>query len=175
MPLPDQFRVLKASLVEGREEIIKASWDRLLKRLKVENDIVAQYGSKVIPEVQFDHLDEELRNSKQEIQKRGAVVVRGIVPEEEARGYKFELDEYIRKNPQTKGETSHTSYKKPQINTYRILIPRSKAFPPLTPKYGNSTGPRPNSAPASTQISCACKPPSCATPGTPPTQTRSSP
>lgn len=105
-PLPDQFRVLKASLVQGHEEAIKASWDRLLERLKVENDIVAEQGSKVIPEIRFDHLDEDLRNNREEIKKRGAAVIRGVVPEDEARGYKFELEDYIRKNPQTKGENS---------------------------------------------------------------------
>lgn len=103
-PLPDHFRALKLSLVEGHEEAIKASWNRLLKRLEVENDIVAEQGSKVIPEIRFDHLDEDLRNSREEIKKRGAAVIRGVVPEDEAWGYKFELEEYIRKNPQTKGE-----------------------------------------------------------------------
>lgn len=105
VPLPDQFRVLKASLAAGREENIIASWDRLLERLKVENEIVATKGSKVIPEIRYDHLEEDLRNSREEIKKRGAAIIRGVVPEDEARGYKFELDEYIRKNPQTKGET----------------------------------------------------------------------
>lgn len=103
-PLPDEFRVLKASLVEGREEKIKASWDRLLARLKVENDIVAEQGSRVIPEIRFEHLDEDLRDKKDEIKKRGAAIIRGVIPEDEARGYKYELDEYIRKNPQTKGK-----------------------------------------------------------------------
>lgn len=105
VPLPDQFRVLKASLVAGREEKIISSWTRLLERLKVENEVVAKKGSKIIPEVRYDQLDEDLRNSREEIKKRGAVIIRGVVPENEARGYKFELDEYIKKNPQTKGET----------------------------------------------------------------------
>lgn len=106
VPLPDQFRVLKASLAAGREEKIVSSWNRLLERLKIENEVVATKGSKVIPEVRYDHLEEDLRNSREEIKKRGAAIIRGVVPEDEARGYKFELDEYIRKNPQTKGETS---------------------------------------------------------------------
>lgn len=102
-PLPDQFRQLKLSLAEGREDKIKASWGRLLQKLKEENDVVADQGSKVIPEVRFDRLDEDLSRSKDEIKKRGAVVIRGVIPEDEARGYKLELEEYIRKNPQTKG------------------------------------------------------------------------
>lgn len=103
-PLPDQFRQLKLSLVEGREEKIKASWDRLLHRLEIENNIIDELGSKVIPEVRFDHLDEDLAKTKDAIKKRGAAVVRGVIPEDEARQYKYDLDEYIRKNPQTKGK-----------------------------------------------------------------------
>ncbi|KAK7739681.1 hypothetical protein SLS53_005648 [Cytospora paraplurivora] len=102
-PLPDQFRQLKLSLVEAREEKVIASWNRLLEQLKVENDIVAELGPKVIPEVQFNDLDKNISEIKDTIQKRGAAVIRGVIPEDEARGYKTELEEYIRKNPQTKG------------------------------------------------------------------------
>lgn len=106
-PLPDQFRQLKLSLVQGREEKIKASWHRLLQRLAIENDIIAELGSKVIPEVRFDNLEEDLSKNRDAIKKRGAAVIRGVVPEDEARQYKFDLEEYIRKNPQTKGESSN--------------------------------------------------------------------
>ncbi|KAI3392166.1 hypothetical protein diail_6114 [Diaporthe ilicicola] len=102
-PLPDQFRKLKLSLVEGREEKVKASWNRLLQRLEIENSVIDELGSKVIPEVRFDHLDEDLSKTKDAIKKRGAAVVRGVIPEDEARQYKFDLEDYIRKNPQTKG------------------------------------------------------------------------
>lgn len=102
-PLPDEFRQLKLSLVQGREDKIKASWTRLLEALRTENDIVAQRGPSVIPEIRFDHLQQDLDLFKNEIKKRGAVVIRGMIPEDDARGYKFELEEYIRKNPQTKG------------------------------------------------------------------------
>lgn len=106
-PLPDQFRQLKLSLVEGREEKIMTSWNRLLQRLEIENDVIAELGSKVIPEVRFDHLAEDLSGTKDAIKKRGAAVIRGVIPEDEARQYKFDLEEYIRKNPQTKGRSSY--------------------------------------------------------------------
>lgn len=105
-PLPDHFRQLKLFLVEGREEKIQTSWNRLLERLRIENDLIAKQGSKVIPEVQFDRLDDDLSAVKAEIKKRGVAVIRGVIPEHEARGYKFELEEYIQKNPQTKGVPS---------------------------------------------------------------------
>lgn len=103
-PLPEQFRQLKLSLVSGREERIKASWNKLIAELRAENDAVAKQGSRVIPEVRYENLVDDLASAKDEIKKRGAAVIRGMIPEDEARGYKFELDEYVRKNPQTKGE-----------------------------------------------------------------------
>jgi hypothetical protein len=105
-PLPDQFRLLKLSLVEGREDKIIASWNRLLQRLEIENDIIAKLGSKVIPEVRFDHLDQDLAQAKDAIKKRGAAVIRGVIPENEAGRYKLELEQYIQKNPQTRGKSS---------------------------------------------------------------------
>lgn len=103
-PLPDRFRQLKLALVQGREQKVIASWNRLLQQLRAENDIIADLGPKVIPEVRFDDLDRDISGAKDEIKKRGAAVIRGVIPEDEARGYKYELEEYIRKNPQTKGK-----------------------------------------------------------------------
>lgn len=102
-PLPDHFRQLKLSLVAGREDKIKASWNKVLAELRVENDVVAEQGSRIVPVIRFAHLDEDLSRCRDDIKKRGVVVVRGVIPEDEARAYKFELEEYIRKNPETKG------------------------------------------------------------------------
>lgn len=106
--LPDEFRQLKIHLSQRREEEIKASWNRLLDELKIENDIAAERGPAVIPEVRYSHLATDLPAAQAEIKKRGAVVIRGVIPEEEARGYKTEIEEYIRKNAQqTKGYPAH--------------------------------------------------------------------
>jgi hypothetical protein len=102
-PLPDRFRKLKCDLVRGREKEISESWKRLLRRLRAENEIIAQKGSDVIPQVDVADLDSACEALKEEIRKRGAVVVRGVVPEAEARAYKEEVEEYVRKNPWTRG------------------------------------------------------------------------
>jgi intein/homing endonuclease len=102
-PLPERFRELKLSLVAGREEKIIASWNRLLATLKTENEDVANRGTSIIPSVRFENLDEELAASRDEIRKRGVVVIRGVIPEDEARAYKTDVEEYVRKNPHTKG------------------------------------------------------------------------
>ena len=107
-PLPDRFRELKLDLVRGHEEAIVASWERLLGELRHENAIVRSVGSAVVPEVGYGELDAGLERLKADITKRGVVVVRGVIPEAEARAYKTELEDYIRKNPHTRGESSYS-------------------------------------------------------------------
>ncbi|KAH6623260.1 hypothetical protein F5144DRAFT_495269 [Chaetomium tenue] len=102
-PLPDRFRELKLRLVEGHEDAVIASWKRLLATLKKENEIIARTGPAIVPEVRFSHLQEDLDALKPEIKKRGVAVIRGVIPEDEARSYKFEIEEYARQNPQTRG------------------------------------------------------------------------
>ncbi len=102
-PLPDRFRQLKCDLVRGRGSAITQSWLRLLRDLRRENDIIASKGSDVVPQVEFKDLEGGIAGLKDEITKRGAVVVRGVVPEAEARAYKEEVEEYVKKNPWTRG------------------------------------------------------------------------
>ena len=106
-PLPNRFRELKLSLVAGHEAGVQDGWNRLLRQLKKENDEVASRGSNVIPEVDFDNLENDLVRLGDEIRKRGAAVVKGVIPEAEARAYKTEIEEYVRKNPSTRGTHSH--------------------------------------------------------------------
>ncbi|OAA45422.1 DUF1479 domain protein [Metarhizium rileyi] len=101
-PLPDRFRKLKCDLIRGREKQIVDSWTRLLRRLKVENDLIARKGSDIIPQVDFADLNGGCEGLREEIRKRGAVVVRGVIPEREARAYKEEIEEYVKKNPWTR-------------------------------------------------------------------------
>lgn len=105
-PLPDRFRQLKLELVRGREKEIVLSWQRLLHELQRENEVIARKGPEVIPQINFADLDNGLdRNVKGEILKRGVVVVHGVIPEREARGYKTSIEEYVKKNPHTRGES----------------------------------------------------------------------
>lgn len=118
VPLPDHYRQLKCDLIQGREKKVTDSWTRLLQELRKENAIVAAKGSAVIPQVQYSDFENGLEKLKDEIRKRGAVVVRGVIPEAEARAYKAEVEDYVKKNPSTRGKCSsnyciakHTSYK----------------------------------------------------------------
>ncbi|KAI0912771.1 hypothetical protein F4823DRAFT_580332 [Ustulina deusta] len=101
-PLPDRFLHLKRSLVAGHEDRVTESWRKLLAQLKQENSILAKDGSKVIPRLEFANLEEDLTRFRSDIKKRGVAVVRGVIPEDEARAYKNEIEEYVRQNPATK-------------------------------------------------------------------------
>lgn len=103
-PLPDRFRLLKQELVKGKECSVINGWTRLLEALKKENQIIAEQGPNIIPEVRFSHLEQDLADHAHTIKKRGVVIIRGVIPEGEARAYKSEIEEYVKLNPQTKGK-----------------------------------------------------------------------
>ncbi|KAG5993774.1 hypothetical protein E4U54_003275 [Claviceps lovelessii] len=121
--LPDRFRQLKCDLVRGREKQMTDGWTRLLRKLRQENEVIAQNGSDVIPQVDFAHLDAGCSALKDEIKKRGAIVVRGVVPEGEARAYKEEVEEYVRRNPWTRAFPADT----PQVYELYWSAPQIRA------------------------------------------------
>ncbi|KAI0142649.1 hypothetical protein GGR57DRAFT_508727 [Xylariaceae sp. FL1272] len=102
VPLPQRFLDLKKSLVAGHEDKVIASWQRLLARLEKENDIVAREKSNIVPSIEFKNLDEGFTEFRSYLEKRGVAVIRGVIPEKEARAYKEDLEEYVRKNPSTR-------------------------------------------------------------------------
>ncbi|KAI9147547.1 microtubule associated protein [Paramyrothecium foliicola] len=106
-PLPDSFRQLKLDLIRGREGAVRNSWRSLLRELRRENDIIAAKGPAIVPEVEFKDLERALEDKKSDIKLRGAVVVKGVIPEAEARAYKDEIEEYVRNNPWTRAFPPH--------------------------------------------------------------------
>ncbi|TGJ78873.1 hypothetical protein E0Z10_g9890 [Xylaria hypoxylon] len=93
-PLPERFLELKKSLAAGHEDQIVASWKRLLAQLKQENKILAKEGSKVVPSLEFSNLEKDLTRLRSEIKMKGVAVIRGVIPENEARAYKDDIEEY---------------------------------------------------------------------------------
>jgi hypothetical protein len=110
-PLPQKYADQKGRLIAGREDEIRASWDRLLERLKEEIPILAQAGSSVIPEIDFKHITRPSEQFKADLKKRGVAVVRGVVPEEQALAWKEGIREYVRANPHTKGKEACSVFK----------------------------------------------------------------
>lgn len=107
-PLEPRYANLKKELIAGREDAIRASWERLLKDLRSEIPHIVETGSKVVPEVNYKDIVNGTVSQEfmDEHRKRGVAVIRGVVDEKEARDFKNEIEEYVRVNPHTKGEFS---------------------------------------------------------------------
>ncbi|KAI1456112.1 DUF1479-domain-containing protein [Annulohypoxylon moriforme] len=100
-PLPRRFLDLKRTLVRDHENRVIDSWKRLLAELKRENKEIIEKGPNIIPSLTFKDLDADLTKFHGEIKKRGVAVIRGVLPEDEARSFKDEIEEYVRQNPHT--------------------------------------------------------------------------
>lgn len=117
-PLPARFAELKRNILRGREEQFTSSWNELLRNLKSENEIVAHEGPNIIPQIDF----KDIRRNDSEfvcaLKKRGVAVIRGIIPESEARQFKNDIEEYVQQNSSTKGMSSNNI----QIQTLIVIF-----------------------------------------------------
>lgn len=104
-PLPDRFADIKTSLIRDNESAIEASWFRLLKSLRTDIEHIVSVGSDILPSIDFGQIHNPSRVQPFEhgIRKRGAGIIRGVVHDKVALGWKEEIKEYIKKNATTKG------------------------------------------------------------------------
>ncbi|KAA8612776.1 hypothetical protein A1F94_013704 [Pyrenophora tritici-repentis] len=101
-PLAPGYAAIKTRLIQGYEDQVRESWERLLRSLQEEIPLIVELGSKVIPDIDFKDIDNAPEAFSSELRKRGVAVVRGVVSEKEALQWKEDLREYIRQNPHTK-------------------------------------------------------------------------
>jgi hypothetical protein len=97
---------------QAHAKALEKAWVEVLTSLKQETEEVVQGGASLIPVVQYpgddlvgdkklaEWLDSKILES---VKKRGTVIVKGVVPEQEALGYKQSIRDYVTANPQTKG------------------------------------------------------------------------
>lgn len=106
VPLPPRFADVKRSILErgSSRDAVQASWNRLLEQLRHETEIIKANKTTIIPEIQFSDISKPSAEFDEAFRKRGVAVVRQVVPENEARGYKEEAQKYIAANPSTKGK-----------------------------------------------------------------------
>ncbi|KAI9810600.1 MAG: hypothetical protein M1827_006162 [Pycnora praestabilis] len=101
-PLPKRFAELKERLIQGHEDRLWNSWQRLLNVLREEVATIEQLGSSIIPQIDFQDLRNPSESFKSEHKKRGVAVIRSVLPVQMALEYKEHIREYLRMNPQTK-------------------------------------------------------------------------
>lgn len=109
MPLLDQrFATIKKQLVlpEHRQKVI-TSYQRLLKVLEEEAAFISNNGPKVVPEIDFGdvrtnggQLPEDFSTL---VRERGCVILRNVVPEDQAVAWETELKDYTRRHPEVGG------------------------------------------------------------------------
>lgn len=112
--LPERFGTLKKSLVtsEAHAKALHQAWNEICNSLEKETQEIIHHGADLIPVVQYpgdkangvnsihEWLDDK---SIEAIKKRGTVIIKGVVSQEEALGYKQSVRDYVAANPQTKG------------------------------------------------------------------------
>lgn len=97
--LDPSFLTLKKQLLPEDPSKIDDAYQRLMDSFAKETPEIQQKGSSVIPQVSFAEIKENGGQFPpaiaEEIRKRGCVVIRNVVSEEEAKGYKKQIKQYI--------------------------------------------------------------------------------
>lgn len=102
--LPPRFAKIKQSLIAGKEEGIVASWRRLLNQIRSEIDYITNTGPDVIPSIDFQDIHNESRTHEfsESLRKRGACIIRGVVPKTEIDGWMDETEQYLSHSSRTR-------------------------------------------------------------------------
>ncbi|ODQ67309.1 DUF1479-domain-containing protein [Nadsonia fulvescens var. elongata DSM 6958] len=107
--LPKRFIELQREiLADGKEELIKSSWESLLPLLKQDVARIKILQSDSIPT--FDWTKDMLvdpesgartlpRELADQVRKSGSAVIKNVIPLDQARQWKFDAEDYIKKNP----------------------------------------------------------------------------
>ena len=101
-PLEPRFATIKANLIQGHEEAVQASWNRLLSRLATETETITKMGSSIIPSIPFSSISQPPADFTSEYLKRGVAIIRNVLPSSEALSLKEDLKAYIAANPHTR-------------------------------------------------------------------------
>ena len=107
-PLPERYGSLKKELLKGREKALLEGWKRLIDQMEHETlPMIHSVGTKLVPEVDFAEIvangGELPEVVKSNLKKCGTLVLRNVIPKEQAVGWKQQVKDYINANPSTTG------------------------------------------------------------------------
>ena len=100
--LPEVYAQIKKDLVCNPEELT-ASWLRLKSSLREEIKEIKELGHNGIPSVEIFDLQNLSENDRKKILKRGAFLIKNVIPKEEAKALKAGVLDYVKRNPCTTG------------------------------------------------------------------------
>lgn len=107
IPLQPRFAEIKKKIVSSNDDAIAASWNRLLRELKREIEVMTTSSpEELIPSIDFeDIVNPSSRGCRQDfsqkLRRRGVAVIRGVVPRATALAWRQDVEEYIFANSQT--------------------------------------------------------------------------
>lgn len=102
--LPTRFTTLKETLTSGKGPALVSSWQRLLRALPEEIDLVSSLGSQAIPTIPFTSITDAPRADRflADLQRRGVGIIRNVVPRDVALSWSRETGEYLDENQQAR-------------------------------------------------------------------------
>ncbi|KAK4242649.1 hypothetical protein C8A03DRAFT_39990 [Achaetomium macrosporum] len=112
IPLTQRFTALKESLASGKEPELSSSWQRLLRDLPGEIDLVSSQGSQVIPIISFADTSrpQQAERFLRDLRKGGVGIIRNVVSRDTALTWGREAEEYMKQaqeapeiHPQSQG------------------------------------------------------------------------
>lgn len=113
--LQPRFAEIKNKIVSGNAHSIAASWNRLLRELKREIDLISSLNATdIIPSIDFEDISnpssrERCEHFSTQLRHRGVAIIRGVLPKDTALALKHDVDEYLWANSQTKISTACSS------------------------------------------------------------------
>ncbi|KZW03489.1 DUF1479-domain-containing protein [Exidia glandulosa HHB12029] len=100
---PDRFTALKKEITAGHEEELTKSWRALVLALKERTKEFIETGPEIVPQVEYAELESLPAEKVAEVKRKGCVVIRNVVPDEEVLKWKADLRKIIEDNPQLEG------------------------------------------------------------------------
>ncbi|KAF9525722.1 DUF1479-domain-containing protein [Crepidotus variabilis] len=104
--LPARFADLKREIAASYpsfEENVTRTWKEVIDQLKLVNAEIAKEGTNYIPQVSFRDLDKLSEEEIERIKRRGCIVIRDVVSDEEAIKWRQDLQEFVAVNPDVDG------------------------------------------------------------------------
>ncbi|KAH7928102.1 DUF1479-domain-containing protein [Leucogyrophana mollusca] len=107
---PARFVDLKHQIAAATPDFQKRltdSWNDLLAQLELRAQEVAKEGPNFIPQVKFEDLEKLTPEQVDVIRRKGSIVIKDVVPDDEAAGWKTALEDFIKANPHVEGFPEH--------------------------------------------------------------------
>ncbi|KAJ7352284.1 hypothetical protein DFH08DRAFT_858448 [Mycena albidolilacea] len=104
--LPPRFTDIKRAIAATNpnfEQDLSKAWNEVLAELDKVTKAIAKGGSTYIPQVSFADLDKLSEAQIADIKRKGTVVIKDVVDDEQARAWKTSLEEFVKANPQSDG------------------------------------------------------------------------